>query len=138
MPSKLILIVDDDLNVRFVFAAILNFDGYRVIEAVNGEFGVADALHFHPDLVLMDFDMPVMNGLVAAELIRANEATRMIPMIMITSSTLSDSETDRVANVFSGILAKPITPREVAQAVSRLIGPPGTPDDEAMPGLIVT
>jgi CheY-like chemotaxis protein len=124
MNSKLILIVDDDLDVRFVFAAILNYDGYRVMEAGNGERGVAYSISYQPDLILMDIRMPIMDGLTAAEFLRGHAETRGIPIVMISGSTLLPAESERAAGLFAGCLAKPLAPQAVVEEVTRLIGPP--------------
>jgi CheY-like chemotaxis protein len=124
MPSKLILVVDDNMDARFVFAAILNFDGYRIIEALNGERGVAYALEHKPDLILMDINMPTMDGFRAAELIRENELARGIPIIAVTANSFNQDQTRRARLLFNGWLTKPVTAYTVLAEVQRMIGPP--------------
>src|SRR5215213_1454834 len=85
-PNKLILIVEDNEDTRFVFSAILNYDGYRIVEAGNGSEGVASALAHVPDLIITDIDMPVMDGFAAARQIRADERTRHIPILVVTGN----------------------------------------------------
>jgi two-component system cell cycle response regulator DivK len=122
--SKLILIVDDNTDARFVFAAILDYDGYSVIEAANGERAVTNAIEYQPDLILMDIDMPVMDGLTAADIIRGHEKTRHIPMVAITGRAFSGDDEKRAAVLFDSCFIKPIAPRFVQDLVTRLIGPP--------------
>lgn len=124
MPAKLILIVDDNVDARFVFAAILNFDGYRIIEAINGERGVTYAVQHHPDLILMDINMPMMDGFTAAELIRQHDGARDIPMIAVTADLLSKDQHQRAHALFTGCLTKPVSARAVLAEVQRVIGPP--------------
>ncbi|PLX86982.1 MAG: diguanylate cyclase, partial [Desulfuromonas sp.] len=87
--KKKILIVDDE----FFFRTILNEglkDRYDVIEACNGEEGVAKALEHQPDLIIMDVEMPVMNGLDACRAIKEKPETRKIPVVMFTSLSRRD------------------------------------------------
>ena len=75
LPRKRILIVEDSADTRFVYAAILNLDGYEVLEAPDGESGVGMALEQHPDLVITDINMPGLSGFDVARRIRADERT---------------------------------------------------------------
>ena len=120
---KTVLIVDDDRDARFVFSAILNFDGYHAIEALDGARGVAMAREHHPDLVIMDVNMPYVNGIEAVRLLHEDEATRDIPVILITAGDLASVTEAKEAGV-SGVLPKPIEPRRLMEEAARIIGPP--------------
>jgi len=125
MSSKTILIVDDDRDVRFALGAILNFDGYHVIEAANGEEALESARRLVPDLVIMDVHMPRMDGLRAAEALRADERTRAIPVVALTGEPLD--EADRAARAeaaFSARLRKPFVAADLRKRVRELIGEP--------------
>jgi len=125
MPeNKLILIIEDNEDTRFVFSAILNYDGYRIVEAANGEDGVASTLEFRPDLVITDIDMPVMDGFAAARLIRADDRISGIPILVITGNDFTVAEEAEAQTLFDGCFAKPMQPRRVLAEVQRLIGPP--------------
>jgi two-component system, cell cycle response regulator DivK len=119
--SKLILIVDDSADARFVLGAILNYDGYRVVEAVNGKEAVEKACRHRPDLILMDIQMPVMDGMTAARLIRAEPSLERTIIIAVTGEDLSRDEFTDSIQVFNNCFPKPITP---AAEVQRMIGPP--------------
>jgi two-component system cell cycle response regulator DivK len=125
MPeNKLILIIEDNEDTRFVFSAILNYDGYRILEAANGEEGVARVVEFRPDLIITDIDMPVMDGFAAARLIRADERISGIPILVITGNEFTTAQEDEAHSLFDGCFAKPMQPRRVLAEVQRLIGPP--------------
>jgi two-component system cell cycle response regulator DivK len=123
-PHKLILIVEDNEDARFVFSAILNYDGYRIIEAVNGSDAVACARERLPDLIITDIDMPVMDGFAAARLIRADGGTARIPILAITGSNFSAEQQADADALFDGCFTKPMQPSRVLAEVQRLIGPP--------------
>ena len=117
---KTILVVDDDRDARFVFGAILNYDGYHVIAADDGARGVAMAREHRPDLIVMDVNMPFVSGIEAVRLLREDEATRSIPIILVTAEELRGADRQGVATV----LLKPIEPRRLMEEAQRLIGPP--------------
>ena len=123
-PHKLILIVEDNEDARFVFSAILNYDGYRIVEAVDGSEGVACALEHLPDLIITDIDMPVMDGFEAARRIRADRHTAAIPIVAITGRSFTAAQETEAEVLFDGCFAKPMQPSRVLAEVNRLIGPP--------------
>ena len=121
---KLILIVEDNEDTRFVFSAILNYDGYRIVEAVDGGDGVARALKHLPDLIITDIDMPVMDGFEAARRLRADLHTARIPIVAITGRSFTAAQQTEADALFDGCFAKPMQPSRVLAEVTRLIGPP--------------
>ncbi|HSU17023.1 response regulator [Longimicrobium sp.] len=125
MPKKLILIVEDNEDTRFVFSAILNYDGYRIVEACNGALGFERALEHHPDLVITDIDMPVMDGFAAARRMRGDERTCAIPILVITGNDFTLAEQAEADSLFDGCFSKPMQPSRVLAEVQRMIGPPG-------------
>jgi two-component system cell cycle response regulator DivK len=125
MGSKTILIVDDDRDVRFVLGAILNYDGYHVVEAANGEEAIEMARRLVPDLVIMDVHMPRLDGLRATEALRADERTRAIPVLALTGEPLD--EADRAARAdaaFNSRLRKPFVAAELKTRIRDIIGDP--------------
>ena len=129
MRTKIILIVDDHVDTRNIFSAILNYDGYHVLEAENGEAAVATALVLHPDMILMDIVMPVLDGFSSAEVLRSLPATHSIPILAVSGALCSDDDKERVASLFNGYLMKPITPTRVLAEVQRFIGAPHVNDE---------
>jgi two-component system cell cycle response regulator DivK len=119
--SKTILYVEDnEYNLKIV-RQLLSRTSYRLIEALDGEQGVATALQEVPDLILMDIQLPKLSGLDATRRIRTDPKTAHVPIIVITSFALSgDSEKAKEAGA-SAYLAKPYSPRELLQMVRNLV-----------------
>jgi len=120
MSNKTILNVEDnEYNLKIV-RQLLSRTSYRLIEAVDGEQGVATAHNELPDLILMDIQLPKLSGLEATRQLRADPKTAHIPIIVITSFALSgDSEKAKDAGA-SAYLAKPYSPRELLQMIRNL------------------
>ncbi len=83
--QKKILVAEDTDDSRQILKLLLEMDGYAVLEAVDGYEAVKTAAEFHPDLILMDLSMPVMDGLAATKAIRKFNATNKIPIIAVTA-----------------------------------------------------
>lgn len=112
MADELILIVDDNGQNRKLARDVLQFAGFRTLEAGGGGEGVSLALEHHPDLVLMDIRMPDMNGTEALRLLRDDERTAAIPIVALTSSTMKGDREQFLSEGFDGYLQKPISVRE--------------------------
>lgn len=109
--SGRILVVEDHEDNRQILRDLLGSTGYEIIEAGNGEEALLRAAAEHPDLILMDIQMPVMDGYEATRRIKADPALRAIPIIVVTSYALSgDEEKARVAGC-DGYVTKPYSPR---------------------------
>jgi len=119
--SKTILYVEDNqFNLKIV-RQLLSRTSYRLIEAMDGESGVATAQNELPDLILMDVQLPKLSGLDATRQLRADAKTATIPIIVITSFALSgDAEKAKAAGA-SAYLAKPYSPRELLQMIRNLV-----------------
>jgi CheY-like chemotaxis protein len=124
-PEKTVLLVENDGDIRFAFAAVLTHDGYHVVEAENGASGVELARRVLPDLVLMDIRMPRMNGMEATERLRADARTRDIPVVAVTGE-LADgtAEAKRAEQLFHSIIRKPVTASRLTKHVQGIIGGP--------------
>lgn len=108
---KRVLVVEDTEDNRQIIRDLLTSAGYEMIEAINGEQGVAMAAEHRPDLILMDIQLPVLDGYEATRRIKANPALRHIPVIAVTSYALSgDEERTREAGC-DAYVAKPFSPR---------------------------
>ncbi|MGH7768977.1 MAG: response regulator [Candidatus Binatia bacterium] len=121
MSGKTILYVEDnEYNLKIV-RQLLSRTSYRLIEAIDGEQGVATAIREVPDLVLMDIQLPKLSGLDATRRIRTDPKTAHVPIVVITSFALSgDSEKAKEAGA-SAYLAKPYSPRELLQMIRKLV-----------------
>jgi two-component system cell cycle response regulator DivK len=120
MSGKTILYVEDnEYNLKIV-RQLLSRTSYRLIEAMDGEQGVATARASLPDLILMDIQLPKISGLDATRELRADPKTAHIPIVTITSFALSgDSEKAKEAGA-TAYLAKPYSPRELLQLIRQL------------------
>jgi two-component system, cell cycle response regulator DivK len=111
--SKRILVVEDHEDNRQILRDLLGSAGYEMIEAGNGEAGVAAAAAEHPDLILMDIQLPILDGYEATRQIKADPALSAIPIIVVTSYALSgDEEKARIAGC-DAYVAKPYSPRQL-------------------------
>jgi two-component system, cell cycle response regulator DivK len=111
--SKRILVVEDHEDNRQILRDLLASAGYEMIEAGNGEAGVAAAAAEHPDLILMDIQLPILDGYEATRQIRANPALTDIPIIVVTSYALSGDEEKARAAGCNAYVAKPYSPRQL-------------------------
>jgi two-component system cell cycle response regulator DivK len=112
MANELILIVEDNEKNMKLARDVLKFHGYRIVEAVDGERAIERAVTDQPDLILMDIQLPGIDGIEALKRIRADERSRAIRTVALTASVMSgDRERFDVAG-FDGFIAKPIDVRE--------------------------
>ena len=119
---KTILIVEDNEKNLKLARDILRAKGYAVLEAVNGLDGVKLALEHKPDLVLMDIQLPDINGIEAFERIRADATTAQIPVVAFTAS-VTVNDRSRIGDAgFDGFLGKPIQLKEFFETVRRMLG----------------
>lgn len=116
-----ILVVDDSPTETRLLQSALVKAGYRVETAVNGEEGVAAAREIHPDLILMDVVMPVLNGFQATRILRKDPSTADIPVIMITTK---DQQTDKTWGLRQGAieyLVKPVGPGTLIETIQTVL-----------------
>jgi two-component system, cell cycle response regulator DivK len=121
MANELILIVEDNEKNRKLVRDTLQYKGYRTIEAETGEDGVRLAREHHPALVLMDIQLPGIDGIAALGQLRADPATRDIPVIAVTASVMAQDRQKIVNAGFDGFQGKPISVKELFEAVRRMI-----------------
>ncbi len=120
MSGKTILYVEDnEFNLKIV-RQLLSRTSYRLIEAVDGEQGVATALKEVPDLILMDIQLPKMSGLDATRALRGDPKTAHVPIIVVTSFALSGDDKKAQDAGASAYLAKPYSPRELLAMIRKL------------------
>jgi two-component system cell cycle response regulator DivK len=115
--SKRILAVDDQEDNRRILRDLLTSAGYEVIEAVNGEEAVTLAESQRPDLILMDIQLPDIDGYEATRRIKANPALRGTPLIVVTSYALSGDEAKATAAGADAYVSKPFSPRALLAKV---------------------
>ena len=117
MEGELILIVEDQPLNRKLVRDVLQAKGYRTIEAETGEEGVRAAQDQLPALILMDIQLPGINGIEALQQIRENPAMRSIPVIAVTASAMQQNQREILAAGFDGYLPKPININDFLEAV---------------------
>ncbi len=119
--SKRILVIEDTENNRRILNDLLTRSGFEVIEANDGEKGVAMAADRKPDLILMDIQLPIVDGYEATRRIKSNPALREIPIIAVTSYALSGDEAKARAAGCDGYVAKPFSPRVILAKVREFL-----------------
>ena len=119
--SKRILIVEDQWDNRTILRDVLSTVGYELIEALNGEDGVKLAQNERPDLILMDIQLPKMDGYEATQQIKSIAELKTIPIIAVTSYALSGDEAKARAAGCDGYIAKPFSPRELLAKVRKYL-----------------
>ena len=119
---KTVLLVEDNEDNRIVYSTILQHFGYRVMEALNGEEGIAKARTELPDLILMDISIPVIDGWEATQVLKRDPSTRRIPIIALTAHALASDREKAMEVGCDSYLAKPCEPKTVVSEVERFIG----------------
>jgi len=119
--AKRILVIEDHEDNRRIMRDLLTSAGYELVEAVTGEDGVALAETQHPDLILMDIQLPGIDGYETTRRIKANPALRRIPIIAVTSYALSGDDAKAFEAGCDGYVAKPFSPRELLAKVREYV-----------------
>ena len=119
--AKVILIVEDDPKSLTLTRDLLQRSGYTTIEATDGEQGVVLAKSRKPDLILMDIMMPVVDGYTACYNIKRDEATREIPVVMLTSIDYELNKELAKRLSADGYITKPFTPQELLDVVKQFL-----------------
>jgi len=121
MAGELILIVEDNEKNRKLARDVLQATGYGTLEAETGEDGVRLAKERQPALILMDIQLPGIDGIAALGQLRADSATRAIPVIAVTASAMTQDRQKIMAAGFDGYQAKPIRVKEFLAAVRAML-----------------
>ena len=121
-----ILVVEDNEKNRTLIKDVLEYHGYEVRTAADGASGIAAAKEFLPNVMLMDIQMPVMDGLTAARLIKGDPATKNIRLIALTSFAMRGDRERMLEAGFDDYIAKPIDTRKLPELVrlyARIVPP---------------
>ena len=121
MSGKTILYVEDNEMNRQIVRDLLKRTTYQLIEAHDGEAGVAMALEKRPDLILMDIQLPGMDGLAATRLLKADPATAHIPVIALTAMAMKEDQEKTRAAGCDEYIAKPLRYKELLAAIDKLL-----------------
>src|SRR5688572_5348361 len=125
-PKFLILVVDDSADNVAMISLDLQQQGYRVVTAGNGEDAVAVATQMLPNLILMDINLPTLDGLGATRRILENDALREVPVIAVTAFSTEGFQRAAYDAGISGYLTKPIDLDRMNQLIARLLSPGGS------------
>jgi len=121
MAGTLILIVEDNEKNRKLIRDVLQVKGYQTLETETAEEGHNLAVKNHPALILMDLQLPGIDGITALKQIRANPITKTIPVIAITASAMSYNRQAMLAEGFDGYQSKPISVKDFLEEVRRVL-----------------
>ena len=119
--TPLILVVDDYQDAREMYAEYLQFSGFRVAEARNGNEAVAQAFSLKPDLILMDLSLPGMDGWEATRVLKADESTRHIPIVALTGHALAGASEGAQRAGCDSFVTKPCLPDDLVVEVRRML-----------------
>ena len=124
MAKPLILIIEDDQNSRKLVRDVLQVKGYRTLESETAEEGLRLAQAQRPALILMDIQLPGMNGIEALQALRANPDTQAIPVLAVTASVMHLQQTHIVDAGFDALERKPISVAALLRKIENLLQPP--------------
>jgi CheY-like chemotaxis protein len=124
MASELILIVEDNEKNRKLMRELLLVTGYQILESETAEEGIRMAQESRPALILMDLQLPAMDGIAALKALRADPRTQGIPVIAVTASAMTHHRPQIMAAGFDGYQTKPLNVKEFLQAVREVLDHP--------------
>ena len=130
MAEKKVLVVDDEIHIIHVVAIKLRNNGYEVISAENGNEAFELACEEKPDIIVTDFQMPVMTGLELVRKLRENEATKEIPVIMLTARGFAIEDEQKEELQISEFLSKPFSPKELLRSIDDILYQKATANQE--------
>jgi len=121
MTGKKVLVVDDEIHIVHVVAIKLRNNGYEVSSAQNGADAFELAVSEKPDIIVTDFQMPVMTGLELVAKLRENESTKDIPVIMLTARGFAVEDSTKSDLQISEFLSKPFSPKELLRSIEDIL-----------------
>ncbi len=115
------LVIEDEPHVRKILEYNLPKDGFEVLSAGSGEDGIEAARRYKPDVILLDWMMPGMDGMQALSRLKENEQTRDIPVFMLTARNMEDNLSKAFEKGAADYIVKPFDPRELGQRIRRML-----------------
>ena len=119
--KPLVLVVDDHADNRDIYATYLQFQGYRVAQAIDGHDALAKAFELHPDAVLMDLSLPGVDGWEVTRRLKQDESTRSILVIAVSGHARPEYVDNAKASGCDAFMAKPCLPETVANEIRRVL-----------------
>ena len=126
-PSRVLVVEDNLLNLKLVRDVLLHA-GFDVVEARSGEDGIVRALEDQPDIILMDLQLPGIDGTETMKTIKRNPMGSNIPIVALTAFAMSEDRERALRNGFDGYLSKPINVRDLPRQITEFL-PGCSPDD---------
>lgn len=122
MTSRKVLVCDDEPHILRVVGTKLTNAGFEVFTAADGEEAFSKAMQHHPDLVITDYQMPLLSGLELCAKLRADPSTSGTPVIMLTARGFAMERNDLANTNIRKVLPKPFSPREILRTAQELLG----------------
>ena len=132
--TKLVLLVEDTADNCHIYRTILEFSGFEVHEARDGEEGLRLARAMGPGVIFMDISIPKIDGLAVTRMLKADPATARIPIVALTAHALPEDRTRALKAGFDAYLVKPVRPRDVTAEAARWLGM-SSPVQASAPGV---
>ena len=121
MAERKVLVVDDEIHIVHVVAIKLRNNGYEVITAEKGAEAFERSCEDKPDIIVTDFQMPVMTGVELVEKLRQNEGTKEIPVILLTARSFAIEQEQKQRLHISECLSKPFSPKELLRSIEDIL-----------------
>ncbi len=121
MSGRKVLVVDDEIHIIHVVAIKLRNNGYEVVSAENGADAFEQACKEKPDIIVTDFQMPVMSGLEFVEKLRQCDEVKDIPVIMLTARGFAIKDEQKESLQISEFISKPFSPRELLRSIEDVL-----------------
>ena len=121
MKIKILIVEDNEQNL-YLETFLLEKQGYEVFQARNGEKGLEMAVSEHPDLILLDIQLPVMDGYEVARRLKGDSKTKSIPVVAVTSYAMAGDRETVLATGCEGYIEKPIDPDRFVDQVKEFLG----------------
>jgi len=121
MAGELILIIEDNEKNRKLVRDVLNVKGYKTVETETAEDGLKLAIEKSPSLILMDIQLPGIDGITALKHLKTDPETKSIPVIAITASAMTYNRVTMLAEGFDGFQSKPISVKDFLEEVPRIL-----------------
>jgi two-component system alkaline phosphatase synthesis response regulator PhoP len=121
MTGKKVMVVDDEIHIVHVVAIKLRNNGYEVLSASDGSEAYELACSEKPDIIVTDYQMPVMTGLELIEKVRGTEAIKDIPVILLTARSFAIEDDQKQQLQISECLSKPFSPKELLRSVEDIL-----------------
>ena len=120
--KPVVLLVDDYPDAREMYAEYLEFSGFDIVQAGNGVEAIERAHDSHPDVILMDLSLPVMDGWEATRRLKADESTKKIPVLAVTGHALTGVSNDAKNAGCDGFITKPCLPEDLVTEIRKVLG----------------